>query len=40
MSKTTRPSDTPFARFTAAVASHARLGDLLLLALSGDRRAR
>jgi hypothetical protein len=29
-----------FARFAAATALHARLGGLLLLALSGDRRAR
>ena len=40
MNKTSRPSETRFARFSAAVASHARLGGLLLLALSGDRRAR
>jgi len=39
MSKTPR-HETSFARFSAAVASHARLGGLLLLALSGDRRAR
>ncbi|OCW59159.1 hypothetical protein AWJ14_08820 [Hoeflea olei] len=40
MTKTKRPSDSPFARFSAAVASHALMGGLLLLALSGDRRAR
>ncbi|WP_422371222.1 hypothetical protein [Hoeflea sp.] len=33
-------SPSAFARFAAATALHARLGGLLLLALSGDRRAR
>ena len=40
MNTTPRPSDSSFARFAAAAMSHARLGGLLLLALSGDRRAR
>ncbi|MCZ4290212.1 hypothetical protein O4H62_15175 [Hoeflea alexandrii] len=40
MSKTSRANPSSFARFAAATMSHARLGGLLLLALSGDRRAR
>jgi len=40
MNPTSRQDQSSFARFTAAAVAHARLGGLLLLALSGDRRAR
>jgi hypothetical protein len=40
MNKTSRHNHSSFARFAAATVMHARLGGLLLLALSGDRRAR